>query len=301
MKQDKSLIIRKINFYRIFAGNNLAGEPIEYDVRNVLEYIDKLSFETDARYLKDEDGYDICCWVDELSTPQKVSFGKIKREDLPQIEHKGDLRDLTIPDEFGLAECVHVMFFPNNIVGMEYNYDGPRITRISDYLHAKSRAICPKLPIFQQLLQKDVVKKLENMRTVSKFRLKVRKSLFTSIKQADEGLAGTLQAARELGQPQEIELILSVGRTKGTLGLRVLNIAKRLLTLRDTTADLISGEIRGRNQKGDLEIIDLLSAKIVAEKRIPRKKTGNNALWKELVYKAIEIHITNWKISSLVL
>ena len=43
MKQDKSLIIRKINFYRIFAGNNLAGEPIEYDVRNVLEYIDKLS------------------------------------------------------------------------------------------------------------------------------------------------------------------------------------------------------------------------------------------------------------------
>ncbi len=193
-----------------------------------------------------------------------------------------------MPEESGLAECVHVMFFPENIVGIEYNNDGPRIARIGEYLYVKSQDVCPQVPEFEQLLQRDVVRKLEHMRIIRRFKLKVRESLFSSIEQADESLARAFQAARDLGQAKEIELILSVGRGNGTLGKKVFNMAKRLLTLQNTNIDLISGEIRGYNETGKIEIIDLLNAKLVAEKSIPRQKTRTNVPQSELVYTAIE-------------
>ena len=59
-RRDRSWITRKIYFYRIHAGFNL-GKPIQYDVKSALEAIEKLDFLTDSRYLKDEEGYDICC------------------------------------------------------------------------------------------------------------------------------------------------------------------------------------------------------------------------------------------------
>lgn len=289
MKRNKTCVTRKIHFYKIYAGNNMAGEPLEYDVKTALEAIGKLSFQTADRYLKDEeDGFEICCWVDGLDSPCKVTFGKIKRDDFPQIEREGILTDLSVPEESGLVECVHVVFFPNNIVGIEYNFDGPRIARISEYLHAKSQNACPQVPVFEQLLQRDAIKKLEQMQVVKQFKLKVRESLFGAVKQADEDLENAFQAARGLGQAKEIELILSVGRGKGTLGAKVLNIAKKLISLKNENYDVISGQIKGCDETGKVEIIDLLNAKLVAEKCIPRPSANINASQSELFYSAIE-------------
>src|SRR5437588_6558172 len=131
---NKSCIVRKIFFYRIYAGRGLAGEPKPYDVKSVLEAIKGLDFKTDAPYMKDDGGYEICCLVDEFSSPQKVRFCKINRDELPLIEHQGNLVDLDIPEEYGLAQCVHLMFFPENIVGLEHIYNGLSTTRISEYL-----------------------------------------------------------------------------------------------------------------------------------------------------------------------
>jgi hypothetical protein len=186
-------------------------------------------------------------------------------------------------------------FFPENIVGIEYNYVGPRITRISDYLYVKAKNICPLAPVFEQLLQPDVMKKLEGMKSVRQFKLRVRSSLFSSIKQAGEDLEKTFQAARVLGQSKEITLILSVGHGNGTLGAKVQAIAKKLLALKDTNHDILSGEIRGHNEIGNMETIELLNAKIVAEKCIPRNLTRTGAPQSELVYSAIEEAYTELK------
>ena len=287
MKRDKLYIKRKIYFYRIHAGLDLTGKPIQYDIKKVLENINNLSFQDEARYLKGEDGFEICCWIDDLSAPQKVRFGKIKRDNLPQFEHRGTLGDLPIAEEDGLAECVHAVFFSDNIVGLEYNYEGPRITSISDYLYTKSKNVCSRLPVFETLLQQDVLKKLERMKTIRKFRLKVRESLFSSVQQADIDLAHTFQSARQLGQAHEIELALSVGRGRGTLGTKVFNMSKRLLMFRDDNSDVVSGEIKGYDENGHMEIIDLLNAKFVVEKRIPRSQTRTSVPQSECVYAAI--------------
>ncbi|SRR6266571_5351766 len=288
-KSDKSCITRKIYFYRIYADHNLANEPTPYDVKSVLEVIRGLDFKTNAPYLKDEGGFEICCMVDELSSPQKVRFCKITRDDLPQIERQGNLTDLELAEKEGLAECVHAVFFPENIVGLEYNYNGPRVARISEYLHAKSQNVSPKEPEFEQLVERDAIEKLNHMRTVRKFRLKVRQSLFSSLEQANESLADAFRAARELGQAKEIELTLSLGHAgeNETLGSKLINVAKTLITLKDTNSDVISGEIKGRSDTGRLEVVDLLNEKLVAEKCIPRRGGRTSAPHKDFVYAAI--------------
>lgn len=285
-KRDKSYIKRKIYFYRIHAGINLAGKPIDYDIQSALGAIEKLDFQSEARYLKDEDD-EICCWINSSTPPQKVIFGRINRNDFPQLERRGVLSDLSVPEESGLAECVHVMFFPDNIVGVECNYDGPRVTRISDYLHVKSQNVCSQVPVFQELLQPDVIERLGQWVIVKRFSLKVRDSLFSSSAQADEYLAQTFESARKLGQPKTIELVLSVGKGGGTLGTRILTVAKNLLLLRETSKDVISGQIKGTNDTGKIEVIDLLKAKYVTEKRIPKDTTLSSEQRSELFFSAI--------------
>ena len=289
-RSDRLHVTRKIYFYRINAGRNLAGELILYNLESALKVIQGLDFKTDAGYLRDDGGFDICGFVDEQSSLQKVRFCKIIRDDLPQIERQGNLADLELAEKEGLAHCVHVVFFPDNIVGLEYNYNGPTVTRICEYLHEKTKNVCPKTPVFEHLVHPDTIARLKHMKTVRRFRIKVRPSLLNSVEQADESLAATFRSARDLAQAKEIELSLSVGHAgrKETLGTKLIDVATTLVTLKDTNNDVISAEINGYNDTGKIDLVDLLSAKLIAIKNIPRRRGRTNAPPKELVYAAIE-------------
>jgi hypothetical protein len=292
MTPNLQYINRKIFFYKIYAGKNAAGVPLNYDLKCVLKHINSLSFQTSERYLLDLDETEICCWIDDLLPPQRARFYKINRTLFPQVEYRGSLTPLSIPKEHGLAECAHVVFFPENIVGIEYNYRGPRASNISAYLYDKSRAECPQIPLFEQLLQRDAIKKLEHIGGIRKFRLRVHESFSNSIEQANESLGQAFKSAKELGQAKELELTLSTGKwsnKKETLGSNILDTVKKLLSLDNAYTDMISGEIRGRNEiSGQLETIDLLSDKLVAEKRIPRMENNDNdTLIDDFVYNAI--------------
>src|SRR5256885_3174599 len=178
MKRDK---VFKIHFYKIDAGTAPDYQPILYDVKSTLEAIQKLDFHTYERYLKDEDNVDFCCWIDDFSSPQKVRFYKIRRDVQAMIELNGNLSELTMPDKAGLAECVHLIFFPDNIVGIEFNYEGPRVEAISEYLHLKSKQVNPHRPEFEHLLEENVLEKIDKMQILRKFRLRMRPSLFSSL------------------------------------------------------------------------------------------------------------------------
>ena len=285
MKRDR---VFKIHFYKIDAGTTNDNQQVKYDVRSTLEAIQKLDFHNYERYLKDEDNVDFCCWTDDFSCPQKVRFYKIRRDVEALIELNGDLSEFTMPDNAGLAECVHLIFFPENIVGIEYNYEGPRIEAISDYLYMKSRKVNPHMPVFEHLLENNVLEKIDKMHILRIFRIKIRPSLFSSLQKANEYFAKSLETTIEFGEAQEVELILSVGRGKGSLSRKLLDIAKNLFALKDTNNDVLSGEIRGRNENGKSEIINLLNAKVVAEATIRNYKNYTTSEKSALIYTAIE-------------
>jgi hypothetical protein len=50
------------------------------------------------------------------------------------MEQAGTILDLPISSKQNVAEETHMMFFPNNVIGVLFNQDGPRISRLPDYL-----------------------------------------------------------------------------------------------------------------------------------------------------------------------
>lgn len=261
----RTYLDRKIYFYRLYVGQNAAGEPVPYDVQKVLAHINSLDFDNQDRYLKDENGDDIACWVDG---PQKVKFGKIKRNNLPQTEHKGKISNLNIPLDHGLIESVHVEFFPENVVGVEFNYDGPRVSLINQYLYEKCKHLF-KILEFQSLLQQNALKDLENVE-INKFILKIRDSFAPSLKKIDDNLGAAFEASIALGQAKEVTLVLSRAHYAGSLGDSLRNTLRKLLAFEGTHNGVLYGRVHGSNKAtGGVENIDILSDKLVAIKRIP--------------------------------
>ena len=122
---------RKIYFYRADIGTDEGGQPLAFDPSPALDAIDSLPFTNDAhgRYEFDADG-------NALSI----------RRQCP--EHQKAQH--------------HVVFFPDNIVGAEYNHFGPRVSRLGSYLHKKSSEAVARAA-FRPILRGDAAKQLDRL------------------------------------------------------------------------------------------------------------------------------------------
>jgi hypothetical protein len=128
---------------------------------------------------------------------------------LPQLEQAGTVSDLDIGLDAGLLEPVHVVFFTDNIVGADFNFYGPRLSRLGYYLRIKSTNAVP-LATFHPLLRNDVAEQLDHLTELRLFDLKVKASYARTIREADESLGDAFAAnARVLdGDAEEIQLVL---------------------------------------------------------------------------------------------
>ena len=111
---------RKIYFYRANVGMDQGGRPLPFNVTPVLQHIGRLPFAPAGRYL-DEGDIRLCCWIDQQNPQPRFRLGQIRQSGLPQMEQYGQLTDLAIPANSGSAEAIHIVVFPNNIVGTEFN------------------------------------------------------------------------------------------------------------------------------------------------------------------------------------
>ena len=148
-------VTRKIYFFRADAGSDDGGQPIPYDPTPALQRIQGLPFTqgADGNCWDGADESVTCCWVDSTEAPQRLRLGNVRRRYLPRVEEGGVLSDLQIPPSSGIAEEIHVVFFPNNIVGSEFNFYGPRISRLRRYLAAKTANVAV-VPYFEPLLRR---------------------------------------------------------------------------------------------------------------------------------------------------
>jgi len=140
---------RKVYFYRAYLGLDDDSCSRLLDLTASLTHIDGLPFSNEGRYL-DEDEVTLCCWVDSVHSNPLFRFAQIRRGGLPMLERGGKLSDLKIPTDAGLAEAIHVVAFPDNIFGADFNFFGPRMTRLSSYLREKAeytgQSVPPILP-----------------------------------------------------------------------------------------------------------------------------------------------------------
>lgn len=281
-------IERKIHFYRAHVGADDSGKPLRFEPTKAFAHIDSLPFDTEGRYLTNEDKT-FCLWVDKASSFHKLRFSYIRHSGLPQLERAGQLSDLTIPKNSGLAETVHIMTFPNNIVGADFNFYGPRLNRLSSYLQIKVAALLPPVS-FEPLIRLDAIDQLNKLEDIRLFQLKVRKSYAERIAQVDAGLGAAFDAAAQVGDTDEVEIILRPRKySQRSLGKYVFGLVKKLALTESLRTEASKFQVRGRSaETGYSEKVDILSDQLIAKVQVMRVSDRGRALDSQSVYGAIQ-------------
>lgn len=281
-------IERKIHFYRANLGHDAGGQLQPFDPTPALAHLDQLPFNPMGRYL-DEGETCLCCWVDRVKVNQLFRLAQIRRAGLPQLERFGQLSDLKIPGDSGLAETIHIVVFPGNIVGSDFNFFGPRMSRLSVYLKEKADNLCPEVT-FEPLLRHDVTAALAKLQDIRMFNLKIRASYAARVTEADADLGSAYEAARRAGTAGELEIILRTRRNaREPLSDRLLATVKKLVGLPDMQTEALKFRVKGTaSDSNKVELVDLLADQLIARVQVMRQSKRGRTLQTNSAYEAIQ-------------
>lgn len=279
---------RKIHFYRVHAGFNPAGNPIPIDFEPVLRHVNTLSFNDGERYYEDLDGNTICCWVDRATQSQQIRLGTIRRTGFPQVEQDGNLSAIPIPANAGLAEQIHVQVFPNGIVGTDFNFYGPRIARLSQYLDERGNNLCPNMQV-EQLLRQDVYLQLQQFGSIRFLQLRMRPTHAAEVTAINRDLGSTFAAAARIAHDLELEIILRPAKRQQSLPQSILAAVSSLAHRRTIHEEASKFFIKGQLQEsGEVVQLDILDDQLIAKRDISLADGRSRALDATAAYRAIQ-------------
>jgi hypothetical protein len=284
-QRDPNIAVRRIYFYQVDVGrNDETGERSPFD-ESSLEAIPQLDFADGSAYLDEEETV-TCAWLDRPHPHPRLRVADIRRQDLPQLELGGALGPLAIDQRAGLAEQVHVTFYDNNIAGSDFNFYGPRMSRVARYLRGK--AGIPEIS-FDYLVRRDIVHQLDQLQDIRLFQLRIAPSHVDEIGRLDDSVADMFRSAVAFGDPGRVEVILRpVPYSREPLSGRVREALRALTGRRETLEAADVFKTSGRVADGRIRNLDLLKDELVAEREIRRLGDGSRALDRDSVYTAID-------------
>jgi len=185
---------RKILFYRLNGGKDTAGKPVPVDLIPALTHLQTLPFSESGKYYPFGDGNALACWVDRLTSPLRFRLGQIRRSGLPGIESLGEIKPLSIPANSGLAEVTHFVLFDGGIVGVEFNFYGPRPSRLPVYLEAKCGKLVTEFSC-DVLLKRNIEEQLKELSELKLFQLRIDPAYVSVVEKANDSLGAAFKAA----------------------------------------------------------------------------------------------------------
>ena len=238
-------------------------------------------------YLADGDNV-VFPLVDNAPSPSRLRFVRSRHTDLPQMEENGAIKQLAIPARAGVADCTHVVFFADGIVGADWNFYGPRATALAHYINVKTRPA--NVISIRPLLRSDVADAIDHWESVRVVELKIRAPFIPVVRQVNRTLADAFERAREVGGATEVGLVLAPGSRarQSRLGAGVMPVIRGLLS-RDLRGQVTRFQVTGRNQtSGLLETIDLLKEYLVFQEEVVKINRTTRALDPTSAYGAIQ-------------
>ena len=286
------VIQRKIYFYRADIGQEPSGKLKPVDVVPALEQIGQLVFRgTQGRYKVGPDGDALGVFGHSTSPTARLIFGRVRRSGLPQIEESGSISDLNIAADAGLLERIHVVFFSDNVVGVEYNHFGPRISSLGDYLHERSSGAVRRID-FRLLMRKNALSDMRKLEDIRLIDIKIRPHYLTRIEEADIGLADAFKANEQLHRnPDALSLVIQPSREdQESMWYRLREALRYIVRLEPTESDISKFKIRGRfSDTGRVDTIDVMNDHLVSTRRVVKQSARGRAVDSTSAYEEIEL------------
>lgn len=280
---------RNIHFFRTFVGMDQAGRPLAFDplpVLGSLSEVDHSDIGETGPYLDLADGNALSCWVDEASETGRLRFVRVRRTGLPSLLDRGTLGPLGIAAEAGLAEEIHMVFFGNNIVGSDFNFFGPRASTLAYYFEEKADTKVKLEP----LLALNAADRVDRLKDVTLFDLRIRPGFVDQVRDMDDDLGAAFQAASNAGQAFDVQLVLRPRpHSRAAIGDRILGFVRRAARHPRIREEATEFKVRGFDSSiGRPSVIDVLSDRLVTQKRMIRQDVRSRAVIAESAYTAIQ-------------
>lgn len=281
-------IERKILFFRVCNGLDESGKPIAFDPRPAFMDIMRHPYDKRAYPLREGSFLNIQCEKTDV-IPLRVSIVNIRHNDLPSVEHDGDIGPLDIPEGDGIAERTHVVLFANNIVGVENNYRGPRIGRLADYMKEFSMGIDTDKFHFEPLLRNDMYERFLKLGELKLLEFKIRSSFIDVVKEADESLGACFDAAKRAGEPDIVQVTMRKEKRSDSLCQKLKDAVKFVIRNPRVHQEAQKLVARGLNtETGESEKIDLLEDKLIVVKTVAKQMARGRLISSDSMYQAIE-------------
>jgi len=272
-----SSVERRIYFYYIKV---LKDKEYVSNLEHIFEHINKLSYSIppEGKILPLDSSTDhICMLLKSTKYPIKGMLGRIRKDALPLIfkEDTGDTSGIEIdPENEGLYEPIHFIIWKignNNIIGVEYNFYGPRPQRISWYLQRVAQEYVDKV-IIQPIMRKDVSSKLERYDEIKILKMRFNPNKSEIFRELDESLPDAINAIGKATNSRDVYITLKPDfrKRKGVLKI-VASRFKKILGRGDVTDIFSLLQIKAKNvETGEFEWLDLLNELIMSKKTVTR-------------------------------
>lgn len=266
------------------------GSPNQFDPTPALTHIGGLAYENGGNYLVTPEGAETLCVIERNISPHRIMLANVRRTGLPQQEEAGKFSPLGIPSTSGIVEPIHVVFFPQNIVGCEFNFYGPRVARLKAYLAARGGGHCSNIE-FTALLRENAVDDLNRMKSLRSLTLRIYGSYAETIEKADESLGAAFKAARDVGEAGVVTLVLGPLKRskKDKIADALIEKARQIMKLPDIREQAKEFKLTGIDEgTGNQLDVDLLSDQFIAKKTVLQTDARTRAVDSTSAYRAIE-------------
>lgn len=279
-------IERKVYFYRW----RTTGQP-PFDPQEAARLIAELEFTVDGRYQELEDDELLCVWPARRSQYVRLQLGVVRKTGLPHIEQSGAVSPLNIRPNQGLVEQTHVVFFPNRIVGAEFNFYGPRVARFTEYLRQKFQNDLPRVN-FEPLLRRDVQEQIQHFRDIRVLQLRVHREYLDLLSGAEASLPEALRRTEAYLGAATVELVLRPQKfSRGGLAQfqRAVDLVRTLVRNPRTREGVEVFKVRAEDDRtGKPEWFDLLKDHLIATRRVARQDDQHRAVNSASMYREIQ-------------
>lgn len=300
-----STITRKIHFFKIEMFEAQVSSSLfakHSDPAKVMEYIQSLQFMDNkprSRYMYLPNN-DVCFLeLDSIDAKKGRIMGKMalsRRSALPELEQQGTLTSLNIPPNSGLAELTHFVYYPSkDIIGIEFNFYGPRSSVFRDYIQEKSKHYSKPVHFIRlnPILNLDVEQTLQRIGEVNMLQIELDKNSLFVIEELDTNLKKAFEAAAEVTESETVEIVFRKKKYKREgfvfpfLKSKIIDFLKNDGNRESLSRFKVVGEDLWAEDK-KARGFDLLEDKLVSTKKIIAADEKGRNVDSDSMYDAIE-------------